>query len=143
MPATRGLNYSLRDVFQMEVEMAYAELNTSISGNLLRQPAGDPVAGGPITLIDSATGEIVIAVSNTDGTFLVPAIAAGTYQAEVDGFVVDSPSEIVVGTEDLVDVPIARSRNLAAHPTEHAAGAPGKCCHTVSSWIEQRQPVNP
>ncbi|MEA3207066.1 MAG: hypothetical protein QOE70_123 [Chthoniobacter sp.] len=100
LPAGLGSNALLSDVFQLEISKATADLNTSISGRLFLRDTVHPAANVEISLYNSATKVAFTTFSLNDGTFLFPAVAAGTYQASYGGFISAGPSQITVGASD-------------------------------------------
>ncbi len=97
LPPSLGLNYSLADVFQLEVDKANAALSPSVSGKLFLSDENHPLANVPITLYDPTDDLEAQTSSLTDGTFLLPAVGPGKYQVEVAGYVTAMPLQVTIG----------------------------------------------
>lgn len=117
LPAGFGLNYSLTDVLQMEVDKALPQPDASVSGRLFLADTAHPLGGVEIRLEDASTGEAVGAVSFTDGTFHFASVPPGTYTVRFDGYVSVSPTELTVGAASQSDL------SLVATPGGTIAGS--------------------
>ncbi len=103
LPPSMGLNYSLRDVFQLLLDQSRANLYTSVAGTLV-DATGASLPDVEITLFDQAAEEFFRTVTLLDGSFLFPRVSPGSYAVELAGYLRESSEPIVVGTEDLNDV---------------------------------------
>ena len=101
LPAGLGRHDALRDVVQLEFDRALSQLDASVEGRLYLSDAAHPLANVGIHLHDAQSGEHFSTVSLTDGTFLIPVIAPGTYAVSFDGFAPAAPIQLVVGADDI------------------------------------------
>ena len=101
LPPSMGLNYSVRDVFGLEIQKAIAAINTSVSGRLFLKDAVHPIGDVPVTLTTANPSVAFTTTTLTDGTFLLPQVPAGTYQLTLEGFATGTPVSITVGSSDV------------------------------------------
>jgi hypothetical protein len=97
-----GLNYSLADVLQLEVNKAYSQANPGVSGVVYLNNTSQPLAGATVRLFDPAdvlpaAGAITLA----DGSFDIPSVAAGTYDVAVDGYILPNDTLTVTASGEI------------------------------------------
>ncbi|MBI5760356.1 MAG: carboxypeptidase regulatory-like domain-containing protein, partial [Planctomycetales bacterium] len=113
----QGLNYSVADVFQIEVDKARAALNSSVSGRLFLNDTMHPLSGPTILLVEQSTNRTFTTPASSDGTFLFPRIdQPGTYDVKVEGYILLSPVSVTAGTSDVTGV------NLLVTPAATISG---------------------
>ena len=117
LPPALGLNYRLQDVFQLELERAFAAVHTHLLGKLSWATTRQPLAGVAIELDDDAAGNFAFGVSLNDGSFLVSSIEPGTYDVAFNGFLPAGTSQLIVGNTSLENV------NLSAMPAARISGS--------------------
>lgn len=103
LPASAGLNYSLADVFALEVTRAEAALSTSVTGRLFEGDTTHPLGNVSIFLLDASSGTEIgfEGEALTDGTFIIPEVEPGTYEVTFEGFVSATPIQITVGAQSV------------------------------------------
>lgn len=101
LPPSMGLNYSVRDVFGLEIQKAIAAINTSVSGRLFLKDAVHPIGNVPVTLATANQSVAFTTATLTDGTFLLRQVPAGTYQLTFEGFATGTPVSTTVGSSDV------------------------------------------
>src|SRR5262249_49132845 len=103
-----------------------AMLNTSVTGRLFLTENGAAPQGAGLTLIDEDQGVAYDADALTDGTFVFPTVVAGTYQLEVDGFVLPTPVTVTVASTavDLGNIDVDRGAIISGNVVLATNGAP-------------------
>ncbi len=120
------VSYNLQNVFQLEFDNAMAKVNPSASGKAFLSDSAHPLVGATITLQDRATNATYFAVTRTDGSYVFPMVAPGTYALQSTSFVLGSDINVTVASQgmtvpDLIFLPTgAVGGSVTGDPT----GAP-------------------
>ena len=125
LPPSLGLSYSQADAFAIHVNQAIAGPTTSVTGRLFLSNQATPFGNASIGLLNTATGDLFSAVTLNDGTFVVHSMDAGTYDVVIDGFVSQSPLQLVVPAGGLQDesITIERAASISGSVV-HSSGFP-------------------
>ncbi len=100
MPTSMGRNYSLADVFQLEIAKQALEQGPALTGKIVLGDSGHPVGNVTFTVGNPSTGVIFLTSTLTDGTFQIPYMEAGHYEIEVQGYIA-SPATLDVGASGI------------------------------------------
>lgn len=126
LPPNSGGSHSVTEAFLLIEDQARANLGPSASGRVTLADAHLPVVGADVLLVNVQTGEPFAARTFSDGTFLIPQIAAGTYVARVDGYDVVTAPEVVIGSSDADDlaVTVQPGAAISGYVVQAGTGAP-------------------
>ena len=81
-------------VFDYALQGELQQAEASATGHLYLNDTKHPLAGAEVTLTNGTNSSG--GVSNPDGSFVVDALPAGTYNATVDGYLLPNPVEVTV-----------------------------------------------
>jgi hypothetical protein len=130
-----GLNYSLDDVYALIVNDALAHVGPSVSGKLFLGDAGHPLTGVEIRLDDPVGDQSYEGVARTDGSFVIPQVAPGTYDLTVDGFTLTGTSQVTVGTGGVTGLVLtaAAAATISGSVVDGGTGVPLRDVLVVAS----------
>jgi parallel beta-helix repeat protein len=140
LPPGEGLNYSLDDVFALEVDRVKAALNKSVSGRLYLGDLTHPLSNAGLILSDATHSVAFDTTSLTDGSFLFPVVPPGTYQLEIEGFEQPGPITITVDASSVAagNIVVSRGALISGTAVIATSGAPvvGKIVSAYSTTGE-------
>jgi parallel beta-helix repeat protein len=91
--------YSVIELFGMEMDKAFGFSTGLISGTIVDTSANYPIAGVSVRLFDAEGYLQNTTMTQTDGSFLMFNLAAGTYSLTVDGYSINEGAEIELITD--------------------------------------------
>ena len=99
-----GSNTNIRDLLNLSVIQASAEVSSSISGTLQAQDPSVAIAGQTVYAVDSTNFDFNTAegTSLTDGTFVIDQVDTGTYTLSTDGVILNSPTSVTVASGESI-----------------------------------------
>ena len=126
LPASLGQPFSLRDVFGLEIDEALAALQTSVSGRVSFADTQLPVGNVRIRLYDAAQGIVATGVSTQDGDFTIGGIAAGSYEVQLEDYLLATPVSVNVTDQDVTGlaVTVRPAGSVAGRIVLASEGAP-------------------
>ena len=83
-------------VFAYAIQGNLQQAEASATGHLYVGDTSHPLAGAEVLLSNATTGNASGGVSNPDGSFIVDALPAGTYDVTVDGYLLPQPLQVTV-----------------------------------------------
>ncbi len=126
IPAGMGNSQSISDLLRLEILKASAAVTTSITGRLHAANASISLANRTVAAHDLVTGDVYVATSLNDGTFIFDQLEPGAYKFTVDDLQVSAGDQAVavsgVASSGLV-VEVSRGAQLSGQVVAQESGA--------------------
>ncbi|HMF79708.1 MAG TPA: carboxypeptidase regulatory-like domain-containing protein [Bryobacteraceae bacterium] len=108
------------------IELAMAQVSTGTITGAVRDSTGAAVQGAKVTIVQTATSESRVSVTNERGEFNAPNLHIGQYSVTVtmDGFKTDIHNEVVLEIDKVLNLPIVLQPGVVTESVEVTGGAP-------------------
>ena len=126
LPADMGNSQSISDLLRLEILKASAAVTTSFTGHLHASDAGILLANRTVAAHNLVTGDVSVATSLNDGTFIFDQLEPGAYEFTVDDLQVSAGDQAVavggVASSGLV-VEVSRGAQFTGQVVAQESGA--------------------